>query len=265
MPERITVADLRDRMGRIAEGAGGGSDGAVPRGARAVAAMGIPAIDGAIGGGLEVGAIHEFIGHTDGGADRVWSPPVGLVAHVARWVSGGMWVVWIGAEVWPSGQTVAAMAGVVERSVFVDARTPADRVWSADVALRHGGAGGVGCVVVDGQRFAMAATRRLQLAARSTGAVGILARPPGESRAVSVASSRWVVRRRAAEGGECAMDPGWIVACVRCKGVRPVQGARWTWAVEWCCATSDVGVVADVVDRPCAPEADAGGRLAATA
>lgn len=252
----MPLAEVRDRMDRLAAGVGERIGGAIP--------MGLPEVDRAIGGGLEAGAIHEFIGvgpgDGEGGThakpDRVWSPPLGVVAHVGAAVSREGWVVWIGESVWPYGR---AMSDAVRaRSVFVDARLPGDRVWSADVALR---CEGVGCVVMDASRLAIAATRRLALGARGPAGegrgIGLLVRPPWERDVVSVAHSRWTVDRRAprAEGSDVgARDPGWILACVRCKGVQRDPSARWDWAVEWCCATGDVRVAPDVVDRSRAAE-----------
>jgi len=238
------AASLRDRIRQIEAGTIGGGEG--PGRLADRARTGLAQIDATLSGGLERGAIHEIVGHLDTDTRHPWSPPLGWVTHLALAGAGESWIVWIGAEVFPYPQALAGRA--LDRSLFVEARTPAERIWCADLALR---CGGVGCVVMDATRFDMGATRRLQLAAKrgfgGAGAIGLLARPPSEVHAISVASTRWGVRRRAGGGG--ASGPGWIVELLRCKGVQPDGNAQRSWAVEWCCGTCDVRVVADVVER----------------
>jgi hypothetical protein len=54
---------------------------------------------------------------------------------------------------------------LLDRSVFVDPATPAERVWAIELALR---CAGVAAVIADGTALSMAESRRLQLAATST-------------------------------------------------------------------------------------------------
>jgi hypothetical protein len=131
-------------------------------------------------------------------------------------------VVWIGRNVWPYPRALSGSAPVIrgegaaarqhqlsvrislaedrpmrgpnllDRSLFVapdgsSSRREAGeqfskRLWAIDTALR---CPGVTAVVADGTGLTMAATRRLQLAGASTGALVLLARPPHETGEIS--------------------------------------------------------------------------------
>jgi len=116
------------------------------------------------------------------------------------------------------------------RSLFVDPTDDASRLWAIDAALRCASSA---AVVADGSGFGMAASRRLQLAARAGGALALVARPPGERGEPSVATTRWEVRSAACAqasagdgGGACGVEPaeGWLarwrLRLLRCKGVQ---------------------------------------------
>lgn len=228
-----------------------------------------------------------------------WTAPVCVLTHLARRalrVRGGEgracveagcegggavrgWVVWVGRRVWPYGRALVCQGtlladvsgdgqaearwgvddALLRRSIFVDAPDDATRLWAMDLALR---CAAIACVVGEGHGFDVAATRRLQLGARAGRTLGLLARPPTETKCASVASSRWLVghvptsgaderahEHGARRGGESdvAVNPRWIVELVRCKGVRPSVEAPRQWGVEWCCETGHLSVVADVV------------------
>lgn len=99
-------------------------------------------------------------------------------------------------------------------------RQASERLWAIDTALR---CPGVTVVVADGSGLPMAATRRLQLAAASTGALVLLARPPEEVREISAATTRWIVTREAAPEENAAPEgPCWRLALIRAKGTQKV-------------------------------------------
>ncbi|MFO0831958.1 MAG: hypothetical protein U0637_08955 [Phycisphaerales bacterium] len=137
---------------------------------------------------------------------------------------------------------------LLSSSLFLDAATPQDRVWAADLALRSGVCA---AVVVDGSGFSMCATRRLQLATEAGGALAmggvcLLARPPREEKELSAATTRWVVRR--------AVGPAevrrWSVELLRCKGMQPsaLHAVSRPWVVEHDHATGDLRMAADLRD-----------------
>lgn len=208
---------------------------------RVVVPTGWGPIDGAIGG-LAAGALHEWFGA--GEPDGSWSPPLSVLVHLAwraleeaeRRDRPGR-VLWIGRRVWPYPRAMigdhsvrATDAGLAlgrldederpedprrlfERSVLVDAGPAAQRVWAIDLALR---CPAVTAVLADASGLDMAATRRLQLAAEAGGGLGLLARPPHEQNELSVASTRWRIRRTRS-GTEA--EPRWALVMLRCKSV----------------------------------------------
>ena len=204
-----------------------------------------------LGGGrwveLRRGCVHEWFllepergeGAGEGGAREgrggSWWPPLCVLAHLAGRAieAGGGHAVWIGRRCWPHGRLLwrggagegegrGAGVGVgergrlIRRSVFVDAEEGGQRLWAMETAARSGA---VSAVVAEGSGLSMAATRRLQLAARAGamerggGAVVLLARPPGERGALSAAASRWAVTPILAPG----RWPRWRVRLWRCK------------------------------------------------
>ncbi|MEO0651654.1 MAG: hypothetical protein AAFZ65_13340 [Planctomycetota bacterium] len=92
--------------------------------------------DGAGGGGLARGAVHEWLGLDDAaGAARMrgglaaWTPPLSLLVelcrraleeHTARGQEG--WVVWIGSRVWPYPQALTTVRGVRSMACERDGR-----------------------------------------------------------------------------------------------------------------------------------------------
>ncbi len=114
-------------------------------------------------------------------------------------------------------------------SVFVDAGGIRERVWAAELAARSGAAA---VVIVDGTGLRMADSRRLQLAAESSKAVVLLARPEAERGELSAARSRWLVEPLPPACTETSFDQQWTVTLLRCKGVQPTAGSARRWAVR---------------------------------
>ncbi len=254
---------------------------------------GWPSIDRVTGSasgapGLVRGCVHEWFGVGGPGPTRRdrgvrgWSPPLLILAHLARRAAcdaasrgAPASVIWIGRRVWPypgaiarrttaveslataveslatanagastgelevhlepgtdappehsSGMTSEgpdahdpANVGLIERSIFAAPRDASLRLWTIDTALR---CPGITAVVADGSGLGMAATRRLQLAATSSGALALLARPPGEEREVSAATTRWRVGRRGGVGD----GPAWSATLLRAKGAQLLHRSR---------------------------------------
>jgi protein ImuA len=131
------------------------------------------------------------------------------------------------------------------RAVFVDPSGDAERLWAIDQALR---CRGVACVIADGSRLEMAASRRLQLAAREGGTLGLLARPLGELGELSAARTRWRAQPAPNLEARWFPEPAWTLELLRCKGLRPTTDAR-RWTVRVHHDTGDVSVVPDAPDR----------------
>jgi len=132
---------------------------------------------------------------------RVWPYAPTLVhRHVAREVSPPWGAAQPGSKQlevefraggW-APRVTAADQELLAHSLFLDPPNEEVRLWALDVALRSDA---VCAVVADGSRLAMAATRRLQLAARAGDALALFARPAHEVRELSCASTRCLVRR----------------------------------------------------------------------
>jgi hypothetical protein len=118
---------------------------------------------------------------------------------------------------------------LLQRSLFVAPRSPADRLWAIDLALRSPV---VSVVVADGSDLDMAATRRIQLVAKNHESQAFFIRPPWEQSEPSAAYSRWLVRNAAASHGNKNINPVWTVELLRCKGVHWGTMAN-IWSLEW--------------------------------
>jgi len=200
------------------------------------------------GGGLRRGMIHEWFGieastpdtsENAPSARREWIPPLLILAHLAdraTTINGQAergWCVWIGARIWPAPH---AIANALPRTLLVDPSTAADRLWAIDACLRCPGL----VVIADGSALDTAATRRLQLAAESAGAISIIARPPHEIGCLSAAATRWRVAH--ATTGHADGAQRWKVKLFRCKGVASTVTHGSSVVLE----RNDVGAVVDV-------------------
>ena len=181
-------------------------------------------------GDLATGGVHEWLGPTsdaesDAGPNRrPWHPPLDLllrlVDRVLRDADQPGDVVWIGRACWPHPVALAQRdRGLLDRSLFVDASSVAERVWAMDLALRSGAAP---VVIADGRGVQLPDSRRLQLAAGSGGATGLIARPARDRAMLSAARTRWLVRPAPAAGE----SPRWDIELLRCKSAPAAVGAR---------------------------------------
>ena len=216
--------------------------------------------------GLPQRAIHEWFG-LDADTAR-WTPAICILAHLAGQAFPGRGtggsegrrgsassgdsngasgcIAWIGRRVWPHPQLLDHIERgrrLLDGSVFIDlgSNEVTPRLWAIDLALRNPA---IKVVIADGCRFDMAATRRLLLAAESTGTMGLLARPPGERSQRSAAVTRWNVVREASPGTTAQ----WTIKLIRCRYVHRA-GDCFSWTLRWDHETGTVIVPTDVVDR----------------
>lgn len=204
-------------------------------------------IDAALAdGGLRCGAIHEFCGV---GGDRLrgdaWVPPLLILLHLARRALGERaggpgWSVWIGRRVWVHGHAAIAGLGRIDRALWVDAPERGARSWAVEAALRCPGV----VVVADGSGFDAAASRRLQLAAASSGTLALMARPAHELKQISFASTRWAVETQATG----TLANRWGLRLSRQAGLDRVDMQRW--GIERACDGGLVCSSPDLGDRP---------------
>ena len=116
--------------------------------------------------------------------------------------AGRRLIVWVGAWCWLNPRSVDATP---ERWLWLRTSRQVDRVWAVELCCRNPA---VSAVVADGRGLGLAATRRLQLAARAGGVRVLLARTPDELRAPSAAPVRGLVDSRDTGGNGPAHPPG---------------------------------------------------------
>lgn len=186
-----------------------------------------------VAGPLALGAVHEWCG---GEAGAGWMPALCVLAGVARSLGEGV-VVWVGKRCRPHPCVLTGRCergpgeSLLARSILVEAPDGPSRLWAMETALRSA------CVVaVIGDACAMdiACTRRLQLAAESTGAIAMLARPRAEARVLSSATTRRLVIPAVGQGADAR--PRWRIELVRSRGTcgdALMVTSRDRWCVEW--------------------------------
>src|SRR6266852_5340466 len=156
---------LRERIQRL-EG------GAARR--RSVLPFGIKAIDERLPeGGLALGALHEVAGGDNGAIDGAAAAL--FAAGIAARTRGR--VLWCVTRQDLFAPALAAAGLAPDRVIYVEAGDEKSMLACFEEGLRHGGShGGLGAVVAEVARLSMTASRRLQLAAEGSGAIGIAIR-----------------------------------------------------------------------------------------
>src|SRR5215470_1454794 len=155
------VAALRERI-RCLEGR--------TRHGRAVLPFGVSAIDCHLPeGGLALGALHEVAGGGNGAIDGAAAAL--FTAGIAARTRGP--VLWCVARQDLFAPAIAQAGLLPDRVIYVDTGDETSVLACFEEGLRHGG---LGAVVAEVARLSMTASRRLQLAAESSGAIGIAIR-----------------------------------------------------------------------------------------
>ena len=223
------VEELRARIRRL--------EGAAAR-RRTVLPFGIKAIDRHLpGGGLARGALHEVAGGGHGAIDGAAAAL--FAAGIAARARGK--VLWCITRPDLFAPALAQAGLTPDRLIYVEAGDEKTVLVCFEESLRHGG---LGAVVAEVARLSMTTSRRLQLAAESSGAIGIAIR-------------RWRRHTEAADFGQpTASVTRWRVSALPATQL-PVPGvgrARWQLELIRCRA----GESADFEVEAC----DAKGRLA---
>jgi protein ImuA len=225
---RHAIEELRERIRRL-EGAAGRR--------RLVLPFGIKAIDRHLpGGGLVLGALHEVAGGGNGAIDGA-AAALFAAGIAARTRGKVLWCVTRPDLFAPA----LAQAGLMpDRVIYAEAGDEMSVLICFEEGLRHG----LAAVVAEVALLSMITSRRLQLAAESSGAIGIAIR-------------RWRRHTEAADFGQpTASVTRWRVSALPSTPL-PVPGvgrARWQLELIRCRA----GESADFEVEAC----DAKGRLA---
>lgn len=235
-PARATVAALKERIRRL--------EGGVGR-ARAVLPFGVAAIDGRLpGGGLALGCLHEVAGAGDGAVDAAVAAlfAAGIAARTAGKV---LWCVTRQDLFAPA----LAQAGLpADRVIHAEAGDEKDLLACFEEGLRHGG---LGAVVAEVSRLPMTASRRLQLAAESSGTIGLAVRRwrrPAEAAGYAQPTASVTRWRVSALPSAPLPVPGvgrarWLLELVRCRA-----GESAVFEVEACDGKGRIAVPAEMAD-----------------
>ncbi len=200
-----------------------------------------PSVDDSLGGGLTC-SLHEIFGvalhNACSPTHGLWSPSIDIATHLARHGQQAnvakTWVAWIGRRCFPYPSFLVGAQGqsidLLNRSFFIDAGTPANRLWAIEQTI-HSSV--VGVVVADGSRFNMAATRRIQLRAQSQHTFVFLLRPCSELNELSAAQTRWLVSYEPPTSIAIPpfVCPRWRLTLLRCKGLRSLT-EQGCWLLE---------------------------------
>jgi protein ImuA len=242
MPLPVLEA-LRERIRRL-EGGG-------PR-RKTVLPFGIKAIDQHLpDGGLALSALHEVAGGGNGAIDGAAAAL--FAAGIAARTRGR--VLWCVARQDLFAPAIAQAGLLPDRVIYVEAGDEKSLLACFEEGLRHGA---LGAVVAEVARLSMTASRRLQLAAEGSGAIGIAVR-------------RWRRQSDAAEFGQpTASVTRWRVSPLPSTPL-PVPGvgrARWQlelircragesadFEVEACDAKGRLALASDLADGPGQKEA----------
>ncbi|WP_299360382.1 damage-inducible protein [uncultured Paracoccus sp.] len=236
------AAALRARIARI-EGDG--------RPMQAVLPFGIAALDRRLPqGGLALGCLHEVAGGGNGAVDG--AAAACFAAGIAARTQGKvLWCV-VRQDLFAPGLEQAGLAP--DRVIHVEAGDERAVLACIEEGLRHGG---LGAVVGEVPKLSMTASRRLHLAARGSGTLGLaLRRWRRQTEAVdfgqpTAAMTRW---RVSVLPSAPLPVPGigrarWLVELIRARA-----GESLDIELEACDGTGRLGVPADVADGPAAAD-----------
>jgi protein ImuA len=199
------LSELRERIAHL-EGAAGRQKTVLP--------FGVSDIDDCLpGGGLAYGAIHEVAGGGNGAVDGAAAAL--FVGGIAARTKGK--VVWCFTRADLFAPALAQVGLHPDRVIYVEAGREEDVLASFEEALRYGG---LGAVVAELVRLPMVASRRLQLAAESSGTIGLAIR-------------RWRRQTEASDFGmPTAATTRWRVSVLPSEPL-PVPGVgRGRWLAE---------------------------------
>lgn len=234
---------LRARI-RALEHDGRPAGGALP--------FGVPPLDAALpGGGLALGALHEVAGGGDGAVDGA-AAALFAAGIAARRPGQVLWCV-TRPDLFAPALSQAGLGP--DRVIYVEAGDEPSLMACFEEGLRHGG---LGTVVAETARLSMTASRRLQLAAETSGALALAIRrwrraaDAADFGQPTAAVTRW---RVSPVPSSPLPVPGvgrgrWFVELLRCRGA---EAAELT--LEACDETGRLALPAELVRRSAAPSA----------
>ena len=237
MHHSTIIEDLRAQIARIEEV--GTRHASFP--------FGLEAIDRHLpGGGLAAGALHEIAGSPDLADDA--SATVFLAGILARIEGPVFWCLrW--RDLFAPALHLAGLHP--DRVIHVEAGSDANVLLAMEECLRHPGLAGV---IGEVTKYSTTASKRLQLAAESSGVSAFVFRRASKAEHSvegTAAVTRWRISASPSEalGIPSLGRPRWHVMLERVRGGEPRS-----WIVEGCDAQGRIALPAALVDRPAAAE-----------
>lgn len=204
--------------------------------------FGVEPIDSQLpGGGLKGGALHEISGSHDLADDA--SATIFLAGILARIDGPVFWCLrW--RDLFSPALHLAGLHP--DRVIHVEAGSDSNVLLAMEECLRHPGLAGV---VGEVARYSATASKRLQLAAESSGVAAFIFRRRSKPEAAAegtAAMTRWRITAAPSEelGIPSLGRPRWRVALERARG-----GESHQWIVEGCDAQGRIGLSTALVDR----------------
>jgi protein ImuA len=210
------------------------------------AQFGLDAIDNELPlGGLASGALHEWASSRDILpcsilallASNMLKKAMQALPHSPEQQEAKKFAVWIGRDIWPTPylleqtmQYYASSQDIHENShgaaktllphcLFIDPPNEKLKLWAIELALRSPA---VAAVVADCKRMRFSTSRKFALAARKSGALGLLIRDKKALSAPSAAFSRWHIEPLPS----ASSSPCFKLQLLKCKGAQP-RIASW--------------------------------------
>lgn len=249
------LAALRRTVARLESGS--------PDAAPAHLSLGLPEIHRHLPGpGLSCGALHEVLAADHGDRPAAFGFVAALAARALSARRGAAVLVASRRCFADFGQVygpgLRALGFDPGRLLLVETRSDTDALWAMEEALKPEAAPAVVVGAIDG-RLDLTMSRRLNLAAATSGTPLLLLRPPAAA-GTSAAATRW--RVAAAPAGRdrfgALARTHWQVALERCRNGRAGQ-----WMIGWTHVADRFHLAEVVADRTPAQGADLGntGRL----
>ncbi len=245
LPPQEDLTALRERVEKLAGGSVG-DHGVLP--------FEVAAIDVALpGGGLARGALHELGGL--GGDEEDGATAAAFLAGILARLAPPKSVLWCLSADDLYGPGLAVRGLTPRRIISVGARDDRAVLEAMEDGLK---VPALAAVVGEVGALPLTASRRLQLAAASSGVTAFVlrrwrngTRAEAERAAPIAAATRWRVSARPSRPIDD--EPGigrliWQVELTRCRGGVPAH-----WIVEACDATGHVALAAELADRAPAP------------
>ncbi len=235
--QQVTIAGLREQIERL--------EGDKRR--RATLPFGIGPVDQHLpAGGLALGALHEVV-EAGPAAEFAGAATLFTAGIVARLKGPVIWCL-TRRDLFAPGLAAAGLHP--DRVIYVEAGRDRDVLPLVEEALREKG---LAAVVGEVTRLSLVASRRLQLAAETSGVPALMVRrwwtvaEKNLATLPTAAMTRW---RIASAPSAVLSVPGisrqqWRVDLVRCRGAEACS-----WIVEGCDAKGRLAVPADMAHRP---------------